>query len=76
MKIRVFKLGATGQFPQGKAAPDDEGELQLGVTHREGNVEIHFGKPIAWLAFPPEKALEFARIIMEHAHQAQGGRTQ
>jgi hypothetical protein len=76
VKIPRFKLGATGRFPKGKLNADDEGELRMAVTHNEGNVEIHFGKPVAWIGIPPAQAIEFARAIMEHAHQAQGGRTQ
>lgn len=76
MKIKGFKLGATGKFPAGKIKPDDEGELTMAVGHDEGNVVVHFGKPVAWFGFPPEKALEFAKLIMQHAHEAMGGRTQ
>jgi len=63
-----MKLGATGEFPRGSLGPHDEGELQMGVAHdADGNVHINFGKEVAWLAFPQEEAIEFAKLILRHA---------
>lgn len=76
MKIKDFTLGPTKQFPRGKIHESDEGETRIAVGHSEGNVIIDLGKPTAWIGFPPEQALELARAIQEHAHAAQGGRTQ
>lgn len=62
------KLGPTGQFPDGKLNADDEGEIQLGVTHdADGLVRVNFGKPIAWLAMPKETAIMFAHMLLKHA---------
>ena len=58
MKIKDFKLGATGEFPQGKMNSEDEGELRLGVTADKGNVVIAFGTPVTWIGLPPKVALE------------------
>jgi hypothetical protein len=41
-----------------------------GITHIDGNVRVDFGKPVAWFAFPPELAIEFAMSIIRHAHAA------
>lgn len=76
MKLKDFRLGPTKQFPRGKIHQSDEGGIQISVGHNEGNVILQFGKPIAWLGFPPEQALELARTIQQHAHAALGGRTQ
>lgn len=76
MKIKNLKLGPTGQFPRGKIHDSDEGETRIAVGHKEGNVILDFGKPVVWLGFPPAQALELARTIQQHAHAAQGGRTQ
>lgn len=62
-------LGATGQFPDGKECPEDEGELQFGIAHDQDNVIINFGKPTAWMAFPPDVAKQFAVLLMSHAEQ-------
>ena len=65
------KLGPTGQFPDGKLTPQDEGEIQIGVTNtNEGSVIIKFGKSIEWLAMPPQQAADFAMLLVAHARQA------
>lgn len=75
-RIRLVPLGATGRFPRGKISPDDEGELQLGVTVREGTVILAFGKEISWVGLPPDVAMQLAQTLMTRAREAQGGRTQ
>jgi len=63
------QLGATNDFPDGKINPDDEGGLQIAIAGKDGQVFIEFGSPVAWLAFPPEQAKEFANKIIEHANR-------
>lgn len=60
-------LGATGQFPEGKLAHHDEGEIKLAITHHERKVIINFGHPVAFVAFNKEQALKLAQTIIEHA---------
>jgi hypothetical protein len=62
-------FGATGTFPQGVLNDDDEGALKIGVAFdkKDGLVHINFGKPVAWTAFPPEMAVQLARILLKHA---------
>jgi hypothetical protein len=62
-------LGPTGKFPDGKMNSEDEGELRLGVSHDQDNVVIAFGKPTAWIGLPRETAIDFAKMIVEHAMQ-------
>jgi len=76
MKIPKFTLGPTGRFPRGRIHDSDEGELSMAVGHDQGNVILTFGKPIAWIGIPPEQALQLAKTIQQHAHEALGGRTQ
>jgi hypothetical protein len=65
-------LGATGQFPDGKITEDDEGELQFAVGSNpdENLVSVRFGKPVAWLALPPENARALAQLLLKHADLA------
>jgi hypothetical protein len=64
----VMKLGATGKFPHGSLGPNDEGALQMGVSHdSNGNVHMNFGKHVSWIAFPSEQAIELAKLILRHA---------
>lgn len=62
-------IGATGKFPDGQLGHDDQGELRLGVAwdERAKLVRLAFGKPVAWLAFPREDAIELAKTLLKHA---------
>jgi hypothetical protein len=62
------KVGPTGEFPEGSLGPEDEGELTIAVRHDDaGNVYIEFGKPVAWMAMPKERAAGLARLLLKHA---------
>ncbi len=65
---RMF--GATGNFPGGKIAPTDEGEILLGVAHRDGKVVLDFGTPVAWIGMSPDQADEIADLLKFRARQA------
>jgi hypothetical protein len=69
MKIKDFKLGATGRYPYGKADEHDEGELLMAIAADHGNsiVRLQFGKPIAWLGLPANEARQLAAMLMEKA---------
>ena len=64
------KLGATGNFPQGKLNEADEGELQLAVGAKPGKVIIDFGKSVKWIGMEPEGARQFAVFVMNRANEA------
>lgn len=64
------QLGATGQFPEGKLTPQDEGEIKIAIYHQPGKVVIDFGdKPIKWIGFSPVQARQIAMMLMEHADE-------
>ncbi len=60
---KALGLGATGQHPQGKIAPDDEGELQLAVGVTNGKVVVDFGTSVKWIGLDPDQALQLANSI-------------
>jgi 4-hydroxyphenylpyruvate dioxygenase-like putative hemolysin len=64
-------LGATGRHPSGSIHVSDEGEIRLGVASDEkaGKVMLNFGKPVAWLAFNPEEAVQVAQALIQHARK-------
>jgi len=64
---REFGLGATGKFPEGKCAKDDEGEIRYVIGHTHNEVVIDFGSPVKWLGLTPEQATELADTIRRHA---------
>lgn len=71
MKIKDFKLGATGAHPYGKVDDTDEGEIRLGMAadHHAGIIRIAFGKPIAWLGLPSSVARELALALIAKADE-------
>lgn len=64
-------LGDTGRFPEGKLNDRDEGEIAFAVGVEQGKVALSFGKPVAWIAFTPEQAMEIARLIRNKAKRLQ-----
>ena len=61
------KLGATGDFPEGKLNGADEGGLRFAIGEEGGNVIIKFGSPVAWLGMPPEQAVAMAELLIRKA---------
>ena len=45
--------------------------LQFGIAHKDGQVIVQFGKPVAWMAFGPEIARQFADALTNHALEAE-----
>jgi hypothetical protein len=61
------KLGATGELPHGKLNASDEGELRFAIGEEHDNVMVRFGKPISWLAMPPDQAVAMAQLLIAKA---------
>ena len=71
IEAEILRLGATGQFPQGKIDKTDEGEIAIAIAigHRQNKVIINFGKPVAWIGFDKKQALQIAESLRTHAEQ-------
>lgn len=69
------KLGATGKFPQGHAAAEDEGELVFAIAadREHGIVRVEFGTSVAWMGLPPLQAKELALKLMQKAQEVETG---
>ena len=67
----MSKLGATGDFPEGKIVPHDEGGLQFAIGHYKGKVTLDFGKAVKWIALGPEDARNLAEILKKQAGEAE-----
>ena len=65
----ILGLGETGKFPQGKLNDTDEGEIKIAIAVENGKVSIHFGKPVAWVAFDKFQAMDIAIALSEKANQ-------
>ena len=58
------------RYPHGKIANDDEGQLQMAITHDGGRVVLRFATPVAWIGFTPQGAADLAQLLIQHARQA------
>lgn len=57
-----------------KVTRDEQGELQLTVSlAKDGDTRIHFGKPVTYISLTPDKAYDFAHLILENVKDKQGG---
>jgi len=65
-----IKLGATGEFPDGKLNEADEGAAIMAIGHLKGRVIVDFGQPVAWLGLSPQEAVTMAQYLINQARQA------
>lgn len=61
------KLGATGNFPDGKVNESDEGEIMVGITSIEDRVILNFGKPVHWIGFTKGQAKQISESLLKHS---------
>jgi hypothetical protein len=63
--------GPTGEFPQGKIHPMDEGELRFAlIRDKKRNVIVfEFGKSVRWLALDKAAAITLGNAILERAKE-------
>lgn len=64
-------VGATVEFPDGQAGPNDEGALQMAVAAVRGVVRVEFGKPVAFLQMYAGEARTFAGVLTAQASLAE-----
>jgi hypothetical protein len=58
-----------GEYPEGKLNKNDKGGLAFIVEHENGKVVLKFPKPVAWIGFTPEQAVEIAQHFIRHARE-------
>jgi len=59
-------LGETGKFPDGKLNENDEGEIRLGMTVKDGVLIINFGKPIEWIGLEKKQVKEWIEYFQKY----------
>ena len=64
---RRSQIGKTGEFPEGKMTPHDEGAIQFAIGSKDGKVIVEFATPVAWLGMQPEQAINLAESLIEKA---------
>jgi hypothetical protein len=60
-------IGPTGEYPEGKLAEEDKGEIQFAIFVYEGKVVLDFGAPVAWVGMPAAQARELAAVLLQVA---------
>lgn len=61
------ELGATGEFPNGKLNPADEGQIKLSMGIKDGVLILDFGTPIIWIGLDKVSAEAMGRNLLLHA---------
>ena len=66
-QTKALNLGATREYPRGKLVDHDEGGIKISMGTYKNTVVVNFGTPVRSIGLSRVEALEFARIIMNHA---------
>jgi len=56
-------------YPRGKFSEDDEGELAMRIGVQDKTIILDFGKPVKWLGFGKQDAINLATSLLEKANQ-------
>lgn len=70
--LKPTKLGPTGDHPNGRITPTDEGGIQFAVASKGNVVMLDFGKPVVWVGMPSEQARGLAALLVKHADIVDG----
>jgi hypothetical protein len=68
------RLGATGEFPEGKLCPQDEGEIRFAVAADplSRKILVDFGKPVHSLGLTTEQADGLIDLLQEKVMALRG----
>lgn len=69
LRAPTHLVGPTGEFPNGKLADEDLGELRLGIRAfpDKGIVAMDFGKSISWLGMRKHEAIALGEGLIREA---------
>lgn len=67
-------IGPTGDYPDGKAAPDDNGGLNIKFTVDTAAdlIRLDFGVPVAWIGLRADDARRIAFKLVGYAAMLNG----
>jgi hypothetical protein len=57
------------RYPEGKLGPDDDGRLEMAITHTENppRILVRFGEPTDWIGLTAKDAVALAQLLIRHA---------
>ena len=70
-----MKPGPTGEFPEGKLDPSDEGELGIRITLLADVIHVEFGTSVRWLALGADDAESLGRTLVKMAKKLRHARS-
>lgn len=59
-----------GEYPNGRLNKDDAGAVAIQIGEESGRVVMRFPKPVAWIGFTGDEAMEIAQTLIKHASKA------
>jgi hypothetical protein len=68
--MRELQRKMMGEYPDGRLNPDDAGAIAMAVSSEKGRVRLDFPKPVAWIGFTGDEAMQLAQDLMRHARHA------
>ncbi len=60
-------IGPTGDHPEGKMRPDDEGGIGVAVSREGDNVILTFGKPVNWIGLHKSQVVAVCSAMLNQA---------
>ena len=64
-RLREATRRSFGEYPDGRLNENDAGAIAVEIGHEEGRVIIRFPKPVAWIGFTGDQAVEIASSTTE-----------
>lgn len=59
-----------GEYPNGRLNEQDAGALAMSVGIEDGRIVMRFPKPVAWIGFTGDQAMEIAQELIKWARRA------
>jgi hypothetical protein len=59
-----------GEYPNGRLNKDDAGAVAMAVSSESSVVRLDFPKPVTWIGFTGDQAIQLAQDLMKHARRA------
>ncbi len=56
-----------GEYTAGRLNADDAGALPYMIGRENGKVVLRFPKPVVWIGFTGDQAMEMASALVKHA---------
>lgn len=59
-----------GEYPEGRLNENDAGAVSMAVGTEGDKVILRFPKPVTWVGFTGDEAMQLAQDLIKHARRA------